>query len=465
MRGNEMLEAVGFLEEALIVRSEAPKKRRSVPRILFRLGTAAACLLLVAGGVMLLNGEPEYVKPTRTIVKQYGYLEPMGMQIADVNNYEAVTELSSQIVLCRVNGLAEVEISQSGQFSFCYEIEILDTLLDVGDRLQIGDTVRVTSTEGILKATEAAALVADTARAKKYGILQDAYAEEDYIASSTWNAIPIEVGNCYLMYLNDAYLEKEGVYAESGRSYLYEYHGQTVYSGRDITKNDLTLTEIMETVGSYISMRTGRADEIGDDAYIDELGEKQQREKNPDAYVELDRIAAIHRLLVINEITDMTSAAPKYRDPELHDTETWDYETLVAYLGADLKTVLSEFGRLYGLEDCSAEEFPVIFQKDGQLVEDVSSFMAADGNGAEVCISASKLRVPYDCIYRADHEIMTAVPIPDTDETVDVMIYGNTDELLYVADFTLNEVHYRITMKHLSTEPLAELLYMMVKMK
>ncbi|MBE6657885.1 MAG: hypothetical protein E7604_05505 [Ruminococcaceae bacterium] len=465
MRGNEMLEAVGFLDEALILRSETPKKRRSVLNILLRLGTAAACLLLIFGGVFLLNKEPEYIKPTRTIVKNYGYLEPMGMQIADVNNYEAVTELSSQIVLCKVNDLVEVEISQTGQFSFCYEIEILDTLLDVGVRLQIGDTVRVTSSEGILKATDAAALVADTARAKKFGILQENYAEEDYIVSSTWNAIPIEVGNCYLMYLNDVYLEKEGVYAESGRSYLYEYHGQTVYSGRDMIKNDLTLTEIINTVESYITMRTGRADEIGDDAYIDELGEKQQREKHPEVYIDLDRIAAIHQSLVINGISDMISAAPKYRDPELHTIETWDYEKLVDYLGLDIKRILSEFSRLYGLEDCGGEEFPVIFQKDGQLVEDISSFKAADEGGTEVCISASRLRAPYDCIYRADNEFTTTVPIPDTDETVDVMLYGNTDEMLYVADFMLNGVQYRITTKNLSTEPLAELLYMMVKTK
>ncbi len=140
------------------------------------------------------------------------------------------------------------------------------------------EAVETTQSENIERAAE---LIADTPRAKKLGILQGEYTDEDYIISSTWNAIPVEVGNCYLMYLDDDYLVSEGVYAESGRSYLYEYHDQVVYSGRDMIKIESSLSEILETVSGYISMRTGRADEIGDTAYMMELGERQSQEFSP----------------------------------------------------------------------------------------------------------------------------------------------------------------------------------------
>lgn len=286
MKCKKMIQFMDLLDEKFIAESDPANAKnirsKKIRGTILRYGSIAACLVMVLGGIFWLNREPAYTKPQRNIVETFGYIEPMGSQIADVNNYEAITELSSQIVLCEVKELVDVTVTETGLFSFRYEIEILDILLDVGDRLQTGDTVQITSSEGILKALDAAALIADTPRAKKLGILQGEYTEEDYIISSTWDAIPIEVGNCYLMYLDDDYLESEGVYAESGRSYLYEYHNQTVYSGRNMTKSESNLSAILDTVNSYISMRTGRADEIGDTAYMMELGERQSQEFSPD---------------------------------------------------------------------------------------------------------------------------------------------------------------------------------------
>lgn len=278
MKSERILYALGDVREEFI-NEAAPHpetaKKFSKKRAWIRWGAMAACLAIILGGIFWAKQDQAYIKPERNIVETFGYIEPMGDMIADVNNFEAVTELSSQIVLCKVNKLLDVTITETNLFSFRYEIEILDILFDVDEKLQIGDMVEITSSEGILKATEAAALIGNTPRAQKLGILQGEYSEDDYIISSTWNAIPIEAGNCYLMYLDDDHLESEGVYAESGRSYLYEYHGQTVYSGRDMVRSELDLSEIMETVKGYISMRTGRADEIGDTAYMIELGEQQ----------------------------------------------------------------------------------------------------------------------------------------------------------------------------------------------
>lgn len=489
MTREQMIVYMGLLDEKYIAEADPTNakniKRKKQRGTVLRFGSIAACLILIVGAMFYLNRESEYTKPPRTIIKTYGYLEPMGMQIADVNHYEAVTELSSQIVLCSVSNLVEVTVTETGSFSFCYEIEILDTLLDIGSRLQIGDTIKITSSEGILKATEAAALVADTAQAKKFGILQGEYAEDEYIASSTWNAIPIEVGHNYLMYLNDAYLEKEGVYAESGRSYLYEYHGQTVYSGRDMIKNEQSLKEILKTVSHYITLRTGRADEIGDDAYILELGEQQKNNLPPQETDNADTAVSpppaenennntsIHQLFVLNEVTDVLGAAPKYRDPALHYKETWDVDTMAEYLGIDLYSILEAFSQKHGMMmfNIGKKQFGVTFENSGQIVEDMSSYRNIndpDKDHSGIMIIASKLRPPCDCIYETETEITTTIPIDDSGETLDLMIYVYRDAVSpdnppkYIADFQYNDVFYRIDAIDISIEQLAELIAQIV---
>lgn len=216
----------------------------------------------------------------RIIVQEFGFTTPsMGFAIADVNNIEAVTELSSQVVLCHVDSLEEVEFTDTNNFNFRYKIEILDILMDTSEALQAGDIIEVTSSEGILKASEAAALIKDTPRAQKLGILQGEYQDNEYIVSSTWDAIPIEVGKTYVMYLTDRYLESEGVYAESGRSFLYEYSGKTIYSSRSMEKSDTSLAAVISDIEAQIALRTGRADEVGADQYMEELGARQQAER------------------------------------------------------------------------------------------------------------------------------------------------------------------------------------------
>ena len=61
----------------------------------------------------------------------------------------------------------------------------------------------------MVTAKEAAAMVKDTLRAKKFGILQGEYADNEYIRCSTWGAIPIEVGKSYILFLTDEYYEKD----------------------------------------------------------------------------------------------------------------------------------------------------------------------------------------------------------------------------------------------------------------
>lgn len=214
----------------------------------------------------------------RVFVYEFTSENVVGTYLADYNTLEAVTELSSQFVKCRINKTNHVEYTDTNRLSFEYEVEILDIYLNIDNRIAIGDVIRVVSSEGMMKAREAAALL-DESRAEKLGILrEELYLEDEYVTSSAWDAIPIEVGKTYLMFLTDDYLETEGVYVESGLSYLYEYDDQTVYCRNRMFVSDLTTGEILSQMQAQIEKRTGRADEVGRQQYLVELGEKQRQE-------------------------------------------------------------------------------------------------------------------------------------------------------------------------------------------
>jgi len=215
----------------------------------------------------------------RVIVKTLGYVDlTMGSPIADVNSLDVITELSTQTVLCSIESVEKISTTEMNFLNFNYNVKILDIYMDTNDRLEIGDVIPVSTSEGIIKANEAAEMFKYSSRAQKYGIVQGDYADNEYFVSSVWNAIPIEVGKQYIMYLTDEYLETDGVYAEGGRQFLYEYTEQNVYSTRDRIPE--STDQVIEKIKSHIANRTGRADEIGYYPYLDELAEKQRNEKS-----------------------------------------------------------------------------------------------------------------------------------------------------------------------------------------
>lgn len=223
----------------------------------------------------------------RIIVEEFGYINPsMSSQIAEVNNLEAVTELSSHIIKCKIKSLDDITYTDVHLFSFEYSVEVIDIMLDVNGTLESGDIISVTSSEGIIKAAEAAAMIKATPRAKKLGILQGEYQDNEYITSSTWDAMPIEVGKTYIMFITDRYLADEGVYAESGRSFLYKVEEQTVFSGRTMAANEQSTNAILNDIISQIEVRTGRADEVGATQYMMELRERQAQMIDTDDVIE-----------------------------------------------------------------------------------------------------------------------------------------------------------------------------------
>lgn len=237
--------------------------------------------LFLLSGCVFVDTPESSGEDGRIIIEEFGYIEPsMSMRIADINNLEAITELSSQVIIGKVVALDDVTYTDLGLFNFQYAVEVTYILMDIRESIAVGDSLPVTSSEGIMKAADAAAMVADTPRARKLGILQGEYANNEYILCSTWNAVPIEVGKTYLMFLTDEYLEAEGVYAENGRMFLYEIEDQVVHTGRAMTLSEDSTDDVIDTITAQIALRTGRADEIGSSAYMWELAERQAAEES-----------------------------------------------------------------------------------------------------------------------------------------------------------------------------------------
>jgi len=215
--------------------------------------------------------------PERNIVENFGYKSnDMALLIADTNFIEAITEMSTQIVLCSVDSLNNVAFHETGTIEFRYDIKIEKIYMDVGNKLNEGDTVPLSTTEGILKGIDFLALVKDSSRAKKLGYAYRTYGDDEYITSSMYDAIPIETGRKYIMYLTDDYLDEYNVYAEIGNEFLYDVTDAVLYKNLDYNKMDISFKELEKQILTDIENRTGRADEIGADAYIEELGELQR---------------------------------------------------------------------------------------------------------------------------------------------------------------------------------------------
>ena len=201
----------------------------------------------------------------------------MASEIADVNNIEAVTEMATQILLVNINKLEKVSVTQLYLLDFTYDATIEKIYMDISGKLKKGDSITVTSPQGIIKGTEFVKLAKNSKHAQKYGYANREYTENDYIISSVFDGIPIEEGKKYIMYLSDDYLEKYSVYPDIGRMYLYEYTYGVLYKGSDYIKMNVSIKELEAQISKDIKNRTGRADEIGVDAYIDELGELQRK--------------------------------------------------------------------------------------------------------------------------------------------------------------------------------------------
>lgn len=178
------------------------------------------------------------------------------------------------------------------------------------------------------------------------------------------------------------------------------------------------------------------------------------------------------KLFAINEITRTVAAAPKYRDPQLHYKKTWDLAYAAEYLGVDIPNVIkgipdgdaeAGFPQTYNFKFVENNAVTFLYENNGTLVEDRMCHEFTGENNAKITILASKLGMPYDCLYSSDTDDVTNIRIPATDEIIPVRVYaqGRTDTAdytLYVGDFEYNGVFYRIRLENLTGKHLDTLI-------
>lgn len=214
----------------------------------------------------------EITEPEKIIIRTFGVKDnSLASYIVDFNNLEYITELSTQIMMLKVLSMDEAEVGSLGNLNFQYTAEIMEIYLDTSGNFEVHDEIHFASNEGMMKAKDAAKLFEGSARAKKLGILQGEYADNEYIASSNYNAVPIEVGKTYIVYLSDEYLESDGSYTDIGRSYLYEVNTTNARMGYEDPIETKQTNDIISQIKEDIQNRTGRVDEIGPKAYRSEI--------------------------------------------------------------------------------------------------------------------------------------------------------------------------------------------------
>lgn len=191
-----------------------------------------------------------------------------------------MTEVASQIVMCKITELDEVQYTAHNGLWFAYTAEVQEIYLDSSASLAVGDTIHLKSDSGMVSINDLLLYHIRYQDADLLGIdLRASYSDRAYLAASWGESIPIEVGQTYIVYLSDeAVYQKVGYYYEMGDSYLYECDGNTVWYGRDMKRHALTTEELIEQIKKRVSTRSGRCDEIGYIAYLDELMQQQESE-------------------------------------------------------------------------------------------------------------------------------------------------------------------------------------------
>lgn len=232
---------------------------------------AAVLLCSCAAETLPEETAAETVVPEKNIIRTFGVRDnSLASYIVDFNNLEYITELSTQVMMLKVLSRDDAEAGEIGTLNFQYTAEIIEIYLDTSGEFEIHDEIRFSSNEGIMKAKDAAKLFEGSARAQKLGILQGEYTENDYIVSTNYNAVPIETGRTYIVYLSDEYLESDGSYTDIGRSYLYEIDNDNAYMGYREPESQKT-EDIIAQIKEDLENRTGRVDEIGPKAYRSEI--------------------------------------------------------------------------------------------------------------------------------------------------------------------------------------------------
>lgn len=484
MTREQMIVYMDLLDETFIEEASPENskywKRKQFHTAMIRYGATAACLLLLIGGIIIMR----YLSRTEDLF----IAQIKAIPAEDAPLYASFESLDEMIETTHANLIIRCTVSNRGD-SVVFDpwgIYKEDDL--TADATASAAAQKCLSTPYTLTVNDCylgtLAIDEEITYYAPYGIL-DTYAYRRA-------GVPIfEIGEECILILRAEEINDEIVY------YL-SYTPDSVYfidsTSEEIVKetslfypyrNDVSAleTHIRTLISEKISLHSGNTDKLSDsmgfgeqqntnsipqdtDSIIEPVSPEPSNEENADS--------SIHHLFVLNEVTDVLSAAPKYRDPEQHYKETWDVDTMAEYLGIDLYSILEAFSQKHGMMmfNIGKKQFGVTFENSGQIVEDTSTYQIInnpDKDHSGFFVTASKLRPPYDCMYQTETEIMTTVPIGDSGEALELMICVYRDAVSpenppkYIADFHYNDVFYRIEAIDISIEQLAELIAQIIR--
>ena len=238
--------------------------------------TVIICFVLITSSLFSCTSKKslQQIHDSDVIIQKYGFSGGMADISVDLNNFVDITEMSSQIIECTVIETKNIKVNDLFDLVFTYSIKVDDIFLDTSGKLKNGDVLEIMTTEGYIKAADIYPLMLekDAERARKLGLFTDRdYKPNEYVLSSSWDAIPMEVGRTYIVYLTDQFFDKQGVYSECGYSYLFDVTESDVYWRSDLILYDLKRSDLITTIQGYISARTGRADQLGWSQYMAEV--------------------------------------------------------------------------------------------------------------------------------------------------------------------------------------------------
>ena len=164
----------------------------------------------------------------------------------DSSLIENIIPAATQILMVRAD--TADDLLYTGSYHFEYGCEILKIYRDESASLHVGDSISVFTTEGNMKASDAAAILRYPMTYHGSKVLTEPCTDNDYISSSHFNAVPIEIGRTYIVYLSSDSLETCGYYDEIGYSYLYEVVGEDIYTGSERILSEMTLADAEQEI-------------------------------------------------------------------------------------------------------------------------------------------------------------------------------------------------------------------------
>lgn len=173
-------------------------------------------------------------------------------------------------------------------------------------------------------------------------------------------------------------------------------------------------------------------------------------------------------LFAINEISGTMSAAKKYYDPAQHYNETWDSVKMKEYLGVDIINAINVLPSGLEMKYTGGSEFAVTYENNGTLVEDRTCYEFAGKDHQKLTVLASKLRIPYDCLYQLDSEKETTFKLHNGD-LIQALVAAQhklettMEYAFYVVDFEYNGVYYRIETENITSWQLDSLIRAIAK--